>query len=230
MSTYSTCWATIASAPSAASKKGSLEFTEVGVNFTQVLTERLRVGLQLFARRLGKDGNFNALMDWLYLDYRFADWLGVRAGRTKIPFGLYNESQDVDSARVPVLLPQAVYPILNRNLLLSQTGGEIYGFVRMAAAGALEYRLYGGTIFVNPPAAPPGTTLADFQVPYLVGSRVMWETPLEGLRVGGSLQALRFDTRLSIPAPAGKPATGSTLSHNHSTGNCFSTCSTMSRR
>ena len=31
--------------------------------------------------------------------YGFADWLGMRAGRVKIPFGLYNEVNDVDSGR-----------------------------------------------------------------------------------------------------------------------------------
>src|SRR5262249_29227709 len=35
-----------------------------------------------------------------------------------------------------------------------------------------------------------------FHVPYLVGGRLMWETPLEGLRIGGSVQALRIDTTL----------------------------------
>ena len=57
-------------------------------------------------------------------DYRFKDWLGIRAGRVKIPFGLYNDSSDVDSARVPILLPQSLYPTLNRDFLLAQTGGQ----------------------------------------------------------------------------------------------------------
>jgi hypothetical protein len=32
--------------------------------------------------------------------------------------------------------------------------------------------------------------------PYVVGGRLLWETPLDGLRVGGSVQALRLDTDL----------------------------------
>ncbi len=67
------------------STHGSFEFTEVGINFTQLLTDELRTGIQLFSRQLGKDGDFRARMDWFYLDYHFADWLGLRAGRTKIP-------------------------------------------------------------------------------------------------------------------------------------------------
>ena len=46
------------------------------------MTERLRVGIQLFAYDLGKLGNYTERADWFYLDYRLKDWLGVRAGRT----------------------------------------------------------------------------------------------------------------------------------------------------
>lgn len=187
------------------STHGSFEFTEVGINFTQLLTDELRTGIQLFARQLGKDGDFRARMDWFYLDYRFADWLGLRAGRTKIPFGLYNEVNDIDSARVPILLPQSIYPIVNRNLLLAQTGIELYGYLGMGTAGGLEYRVYGGTLFADQPALPPGWVLNKLQVPYLAGGRVMWETPT-GLRLGGSVQALRFNINFTPSGPAGTPA------------------------
>ena len=74
-----------------------------------------------------------------------------------MPFGLYNEINDVDAARVPILLPQGVYPISSRDYLLAQTGMELYGRLATGALGALDYRLFGGTIFIDTPAstAPP---------------------------------------------------------------------------
>jgi hypothetical protein len=181
----------------AKSKHGSAEFSEVGINFTAPLTDRLRLGVQLFSRDLGPIGNYEVKADWFYLDYRFADWLGFRAGRTKLPFGLYNEINDVDSARVPVLLPQSIYPTQNRDYLLAQTGGELYGRVDIGAAGALDYRAYGGTIFLDLAQTPGSPILIrELNVPYVVGGRLLWETPLEGLRVGGTVQALRLDTVL----------------------------------
>src|SRR4051794_10513728 len=42
----------------AATKKGSFEMSEVGINFTKELTPDLRIGLQLFARDLGPLGNY----------------------------------------------------------------------------------------------------------------------------------------------------------------------------
>jgi hypothetical protein len=181
------------------SKRGSFEFTEVGLNFTKAVTDRLRLGVQLFARDLGPVGDYAAKMDWFYLDYRLANWLGLRAGRTKLPFGLYNEINDVDAARVPILLPQAVYPINNRDLLLAQTGLELYGYVPLGAAGTLDYRLYGGTIYIPTPAPPPGTVITNFGVPYIVGGRLLWETPIDGLRTGVSAQVLRLDTAYGLP-------------------------------
>ena len=181
---------------------GSFQFSELGVNLTKSLTDRFRVGLQLFAQDLGPTGNYDIKADWFYLDYRFTNWLGVRAGRVKIPFGLYNDSADIDSARVAVLLPQSVYPEENRNYLLAQTGGEVYGYVGLGAGGALDYRAYGGTIFVDT-TATPGSPLQiqNFNVPYLAGGRLLWETPVQGLRLGGSLQALRLDATVIPTSP-----------------------------
>lgn len=173
------------------SQRGTFEFTEVGVNFTSQLTDDLRVGVQLFARDLGPLGNYRPQFDWYYLDYHLRDWLGLRAGRTKIPFGLYNESSDIDSARVPVLLPASVYPIASRDYLLAQTGGELYGNLRLGGAGELEYRTYGGTIHID--TTDTGDEIERLSVPYVYGARLMWLTPFEGLQVGASAQRLRLD-------------------------------------
>jgi len=183
------------------SKRGSFEFTEVGLNFTKGLTDDLRVGVQLFARDLGRLGNYKPTFDWYYLDYRAEDWLGIRVGRTKLPFGLYNENSDIDAARVPVLLPQSVYPVTNRDFLLAQTGGEVYGFVPLGGAGSLEYRGYGGTLFLDiSDQNSAAGTITDLSVPYLIGGRLMWLPPIQGLQLGGSLQNLRLDIDF-IPAP-----------------------------
>ena len=171
--------------------QGSFDFTEVGINFTKPLGDKLRVGLQLFAHDLGPLGNYSPQLDWYYLDYRAFDWLGIRAGKTKLPWGLYNESNDVDSGRVPVLLPQAVYPVSSRESLFAQTGGELYGDVPLGGVGSLEYRLYGGTIFLN--VDDSSAQLRDYDVPYDAGGRLMWHPPLEGLQLGSSFQVLRFD-------------------------------------
>lgn len=182
------------------SAQGSFAFSEMGINLTKGLTDRMTVGTQFFAQAVGDQGRFQVRADWFHLDYRYADWMGFRAGRVKVPFGLYNDVSDIDSARVPVLLPQSVYPLANRNLLLSQSGGELYGFIPLRKWGFLDYRVYGGTIILDPPVTNPAFSVRSLATPYVVGSRVLWEPPVEGLRVGGSVQALRIDADLFFPA------------------------------
>ena len=188
------------------SSKGSFEFSEVGLNVTLPATDRLTLGLQVFSRKLGPIGDYRGALDWYYLDYHWRDWLGIRAGRVKLPFGLYNDSSDVDSARTAVLLPQSLYPAQNRDFLLAQTGAEVYGYAGLGRAGGLDYRLYAGTIFldVRPQPGSPFTVL-NLNVPYVAGGRVLW-LPFDGLRLGGSLQFLRLETDLLVPPASGSVA------------------------
>jgi hypothetical protein len=181
----------------ARSERGSLEFTEAGINFTKTLDDRLSLGVQLFARDLGPEGNYSAKFDWLYLDYRWKDWLGVRAGRVKLPFGLYNDTSDIDAAQPVILLPQAVYPQINRNFLLAQTGVELYGYYSLGSAGALDYHAYFGTLYLSLPDTS-AIRIDELDVPYIVGGRVLWEAPIEGLRVGASVLNARLDGTITI--------------------------------
>lgn len=185
----------------APSKKGSVEFTEVGLNLTKSFTDDIRIGVQLFARDLGPAGNYRPQFDWFYLDYRLRDEIGLRAGRTKIPFGLYNEVNDVDAARVPILLPQSLYPYDNRTYLLAQIGAELYGTISLARAGDLEYRVYGGTLSIDTMRSQIANATVDrVTAPYLFGGRAMWLTPVPGLQAGFSLQALRIDADYHLAA------------------------------
>jgi hypothetical protein len=183
----------------ARSKRGSVEFFEAAVNVSTEVADRLRVGLQLFTRDLGPIGNYNANVDWAYLDYRFREWLGFRAGRIKLPFGLYNEFSDVDSARLPVLLPQSLYPTRSRDFLLAQTGFSLYGSASAAGLGGFDYQLAFGTIFLDASGSP---AITDLDVPYAAAAQLFWRTPLPGLRLGGSALALELKIDGVLPTGA----------------------------
>lgn len=184
----------------AKTERGSLEFTEAAVNLTKTFDERLRTGVQLFVRDLGPDGNYSAKFDFLYLDFRWRDWLGLRAGRVKLPYGLYNDTSDVDAVQPVVLLPQSVYPMTNRDLLFAQTGVEVYGYREVGDAGALAYNAYAGTLYLSLPSSSAYVTEVD--VPYVAGGRVFWETPVVGLRFGTSALAGEIDaTFASVAMP-----------------------------
>src|ERR1044071_1140230 len=184
-------------------ERGSLEFTEAGINFTKPFGDDLSMGTQLFARDLGSTGSYSVTFDWLYLDYHWQDWLGMRAGRVKLPYGLYNDTSDIDAAQPVILLPQSVYPAVNRNFFLAQTGLELYGYRSLGTAGALDYHVYAGTLYLSIPDSN-GLHIESLDVPYIAGARVVWETPVEGLRIGGSALSGEIDgayTALAMSPP-----------------------------
>ena len=89
------------------SSRGSLEFFQGAVNVSSELGDKLHAGLQLFSQDEGNSNDATPRLDWAFLDYRYQPWLGLRAGRVRIPFGLYNDYIDIDAARLQILLPQS---------------------------------------------------------------------------------------------------------------------------
>lgn len=172
------------------SEKGSVEFTEAALNASSEVADRLRVGLQLFTRDVGPIGDYKITLDWAFLDYRWKEWIGMRAGRVKMPFGLYNEVNDVPGGRLPILLPQSIYPVSSRDFLLALTGGAVYGSPLLGKAGALDYQVFFGTIFLDLSETPQ---FLGARTRRAGGAQVFWRTPIEGLRIGPSFLNVRVD-------------------------------------
>ena len=93
----------------AETEDGTFEFNEMGINFSTNMMEKLRLGLQFFARDLGEEGNDDINIDWVFADYRYMDWFGFRVGIIKINMLFYNRSRDIDMLRTPIFLPHAIY-------------------------------------------------------------------------------------------------------------------------
>ena len=89
------------------SGQGSFNFNDFGINFSKEITPDLHVGMQLSAFDRGDYGQDKVTIDWAFGDYRYKDWLGIRAGKIKIPQGLYNETRDNDALRTFIFLPPA---------------------------------------------------------------------------------------------------------------------------
>jgi hypothetical protein len=182
------------------SSDGSLKWTDGAISVSDSVTDSLRVGLQLHMYQLGEFGGPNVLVDWASADYKINERLGLRAGKVKTVLGLFNDSQDVDSAFLWILLPQGMYAIDNRGFNLSELGGEIYGTIGLGERyGKLRYSGQGGDSSLD---ASGGYTqqLADlgltFQSPpsgRTYGASLNWMTPLPGLMVGSSTLTQALD-------------------------------------
>ncbi|MDA8139593.1 MAG: hypothetical protein M0036_13165 [Desulfobacteraceae bacterium] len=179
-------------------KDGSFEYNEMGINFGKQLTDKLRIGLQLFSRDLGDAANNKVTVDWAYADYRWQDYLGLRAGRIKLPMGLYNETRDMDMLRTSIVLPQGIYNDLLRDNLIAINGVGLYGNTRMGGAGSLDYQALVGVVQTDPDSGVnkltnDGLSSVQGQVTgspqndtSYVGA-LRWETPLSGLKLGYSI-------------------------------------------
>jgi len=171
---------------------GSGAWTEAALNVNEQLSDRLRIGGQGHATRLGEFSDYS--LDWALIDYHAKSWLGLRGGKVKIRWGLFNDTQDADPGYLWSLLPEPIYGIDWRATNLSQFGGEAYGRLRLPRRlGALEYSGYYGYYF----QAPSDGYMQDYKESGIFfsgkpggitpGFDLRWATPLKGVTAGGSL-------------------------------------------
>jgi hypothetical protein len=108
----------------------SLGITEIGLNASYRAHERLSLAIQGLYRRAGDIDRGSVRVDYGLADLTLweheAGRVGIRGGRTKIPFGLYNETRDVAFTHPTILLPQGIYFERSRSLLTSADGGSFY--------------------------------------------------------------------------------------------------------
>ena len=176
------------------SGSGSLGWTEGALNVNERVTENLRVGAQIHMTRLGKFGEWTPTLDWALADYKLKPWLRFRAGKVKIRWGLYNDTQDADPGYLWSLLPEPVYAVDFRATNLSQWGGEAYGNIHLGSRGGeLGYSVYHGYYWDAPNDGymeqfhESGEYFSKRPGGITPGFDLRWKTPLTGFTLGGSL-------------------------------------------
>jgi hypothetical protein len=114
------------------SRHGSANFYELGLNGTLALRPDLLVSAQGLMRRAGRTDTEGLRLDFAQIDYRFLSTAdsnaGLRLGRVRKPYGLFNDTRDVVFTRPGITLPDAVYleALGLRSLLFSGDGAQLY--------------------------------------------------------------------------------------------------------
>jgi hypothetical protein len=190
--------------------KGSFGMTDGGVNASVSITDKFRVGAQVYARNIGKLGDYHVQLDWAYGDYKFKDWFGIRGGKVKTGLGLFNDIQDMEFLQTWALLPQSVYPLDLRSNTIAHTGGDVYGEVPLRRAGSLSYTgyfglrendPYGGLYYGDAGAGSPVQSFSG----KAAGGDVRWHTPVEGLMIGASWADQTMDLKVLVVAYGNAP-------------------------
>jgi hypothetical protein len=181
---------------------GSFGMTDFGANISTKITDKFRVGAQIFDYNLGALGNWKPQLDWAFGDYKFNSYFGVRAGKVKTPIGLFNDVQDVDVLFPWALLPESVYPPDLRAFHLAHVGFVAYGgFGLPAKAGSVSWQGYAGLRTLDQDGGivlayeQSGTILGHTSGP-TIGADIRWNTPVTGLFLGASYAK----TELNSPA------------------------------
>jgi hypothetical protein len=198
-------------------KNGSFELAEFGITLSVDVTDKLHLGLQLLARDFGNIGNHNLKLDWGFADYRFADFFGIRVGKVKTPVALYNEIRNTDALYSMAVLPQSIYDEFYRSVFVAYEGLGIYGNLNLGGLGDFDYHMFYGSVshtedapyiwqiqnVLNWGVAGSGAYASDTRLDTesFYGGRMIWNTPLKGLRLAGSYAYLKanMDTMLNIP-------------------------------
>lgn len=121
--------------------------TEIGLNMTYRPLDNLTFMAQGLYKRAGQvdEGSF-------HLDHGLAELtlfndgenqLGLRVGRVKSPFGLYNETRDVAFTHPTILLPMGLYFDRSRTIFLSADGGQVF-VKHNDDFGQLHFRFFYG--------------------------------------------------------------------------------------
>lgn len=192
---------------------GTADFREYAVSASWA-KGKWRIGAQGFGQKLGEYGDDEMKLDWAVVDYQASQWFGVRAGRVKMPRGLYNEALDVDAVRPFVLLPQSVYDARLRDFNAAFNGGMLYGNIGLGRAGTVDYRAFYGEIPMSIESGASDYFNNDIPFPNVAigmdsahGGTVFWNTPATGLRVGYSYSGFRDFTALRVVVVPGFSAT-----------------------
>jgi hypothetical protein len=113
---------------------------------------------------------------------------------------LFNDSQDVDSIFLWILLPQSSYPVDNKGFYLSHLGGEVYGNLALGSrAGKLQYRGYAGSVNLDltggylKESADNGLAFTSAPGGKVYGGDLRWAAPLKGLTLGSSALVQAID-------------------------------------
>lgn len=165
--------------------------TDAGLNISTQVTDKFRVGAQMYLFNVGQLGKWKPELDWAVADYKFKDWFGIRAGKVKTVFGLYTDTQDMTFLQTFALLPQSIYAIDKRDESIAHTGGDLYGDVRLKRLGSLAYTGFAGNASDTPDSGyiyslkAAGINMTQYHG-LIAGGDLRWNTPLPGLMVGAA--------------------------------------------
>ena len=168
---------------------GSYNNSYFALNVSASPYERLSANVQTLWRTSEK--GLEVDFDYAFAEWTFSDWLKLRIGKVKCPFGIYTEVYDVGTLRPFYNLPQAIYGVPSL-VTESYFGMGITGTRFFPGGWGIQYDLFGGDLHLkeyldqDPVQEGVYQTIAP-KLHDMAGGRVIVHAPLEGLNAGVSI-------------------------------------------
>jgi hypothetical protein len=183
-----------------AEPNGEYSKTNFAMKLTGTAIPSVQINAQMFFRN-GFDGS-SAALDYAFVDWQLSNDLHLRIGKVKHPFGIYSEVAGLGTVRPFLNLPQAIYGPIGL-VSKSYRGMGLRGTLSLGSGWGIDYDLYAGGIefeqeesaldLLTKPLFDPAILGDIFESEAVVGSRAVFVTPVDGLRVGGSFYSGRPD-------------------------------------
>jgi len=110
----------------------SFDMWEAGLLMSTAVKEKLTFSAQVLGRKVSDASGDDYRVDYAFFSYPFyqtmRDTIGVRLGRIRSSYGLYNETRDIPHTRTSIAMPQSIYFDMTRNSFYSADGIELFGF------------------------------------------------------------------------------------------------------
>ncbi|MDD5222980.1 MAG: porin [bacterium] len=183
---------------------GSYTNSYFALNISGSPEERLSVNAQTIWKT--SDEGMETDIEYVFADWTFFDWLKLRIGKVKCPFGLYSEIYDVGTLRPFYTLPTSLYATPGQ-VTESYYGLGLTGRLYPHPNWGLQYDLYGGEIFFKETVMSSfKSVMPDPMQPVIrdsSGLRLIVYTPLDGLNIGFAEHI--GDTRILNVSELAKP-------------------------
>ena len=143
--------------------------TRFGLQITSEIADNASVVAQILGQ--GTQSNFNAVVEWAYVDYEFNKYISLHAGKIKQPVYLVNDYVEVGYAYPWIRPPSEVYYL--NNPLNTVNGAELL-FSFPVGKGQLSFQPYIGS---NRDDIPNSNGTGYFEAEGIAGIDVKYAAP-----------------------------------------------------
>jgi hypothetical protein len=168
-----------------ATQRGTWDNNFFGLVMSAKITDRDTAWVQFQENQMDSIGT--SRITWMFVDHIFSNNLSMHVGRVKFPFGIYTEFVDNKFMQLTAVTPSAYSS--GADMLYDSYSGLGIDWT----TGSLFTQVYGGDVY-NPVA---GNDLSNRR---LIGGRITWNTPYEGLRFLVSFNETQVEANAVDPA------------------------------